>query len=119
MKKAKPRPRSAKHNMGRVPANAAVKSKKRSAATSGSSASAAIAPASLEPLAEAIGALAAIVADLRQITDDLRDTIRSGQEPDIDAVVVTEVEGSEAREERGEGQEDFGEGFRDDFEEDS
>jgi hypothetical protein len=116
MKKAKPRSRSATQR--KAPPTAAksgAKSKRRSAVASGPRSATAVASAGFEELNEAIGALAAIAAELRQIADDLRDTIRSGQESDIDAVVVTEVEGLEAGEGRGQGQEDL----PDDFEEDS
>ena len=116
MKKAKPLSRSATRRKAPASAKAGARSKTRSAGASGPVSATAIASAGFEALDEAIGALAAIVAELREITDDLRDTIRSGQEPDIDAVVVTEVEGPEAGERRGEGQEGFPDN---DFEEDS
>ncbi len=119
MKKAKRRSQPATHAKGRASAKTGVKAKRRSTILSGSRVSSAIASGSFDPLAEAIAALAAIVAELREVTNDLRESIRSGQEPDIDAVVVAEVERSEARQGEGEGQEGFREGFRDDFEEDS
>jgi|SRR5215468_9076833 len=102
MKKSKPKSRAAAPDKKRSPAKSSSKSKTRSVMPSKPRASAALTSAGFEPLEEAISALAAIAAELRQITDDLRDTMRPGQdvsadsrEADIDAVVVTEVEGSE------------------------
>jgi predicted RNase H-like nuclease (RuvC/YqgF family) len=53
----------------------------------------------MDSLAGAIEALAAIAMELRQIADDLQDLMRRGQEPEVDALVITEVESSEAPEE--------------------
>ncbi len=40
------------------------------------------------------------MAELRQIADDLRDLMTAGEEPEVDALVVTEVDSSEALEEQ-------------------
>jgi fumarate hydratase class II len=53
----------------------------------------------MDSLAEAISALAAIAAELRQIADDLRDLMGGRQEPEVDALVITEVESQESQEE--------------------
>ena len=53
----------------------------------------------MDSLAETIRMLGALVAELRQIADDLRDLMTAGEEPEVDALVVTEIEGSEALEE--------------------
>jgi hypothetical protein len=51
-------------------------------------------------LAEAIADLAAITGELRGIANDLRDLIGEGEAPgsDLEAVVITEVEGPEGPE---------------------
>jgi hypothetical protein len=53
----------------------------------------------MDLLGEAISALAAIAAELRQITDDLRDLMGRRQEPEVDALVITEVQNPEGLEE--------------------
>jgi len=53
----------------------------------------------MDSLAEAIAVLGALVAELRQIADDLRDLMTAEEEPEVDALVVTEVDSSEAPEE--------------------
>jgi hypothetical protein len=51
-------------------------------------------PAERDSLAEAIANLTAITAELREIANDLRDLIGEREEtgPDVEAVVITEVE---------------------------
>ena len=53
----------------------------------------------MDLLADAVGALAAIAAELRQIADDLRDLSGGDEEPEVEALVVTEVETPEGLEE--------------------
>ncbi|HVA41020.1 MAG TPA: hypothetical protein VNF49_10170 [Candidatus Binataceae bacterium] len=53
----------------------------------------------MDLLAEAIATLAAIAAELRQIADDLRDLMGGGEEPEVEALLVTEVETPEGLEE--------------------
>ena len=53
----------------------------------------------MDLLAEAIADLAAIAAELRQIADDLRDLMSRSEEPEVDALVITEVENPESLEE--------------------
>ena len=57
-------------------------------------------PAERDSLAEAIADLAAITAELREIANDLRDLMGEREEtgPDVEAVVITEVENPEGLE---------------------
>jgi hypothetical protein len=68
-------------------------------AAAGRKAPAASGAAGMDSLREAISALAAIAAELRQIADDLRDVMGRRQEPEVDALVITEVENPEGLEE--------------------
>jgi len=54
-------------------------------------------PAERDSLAEAIADLVVITAELREIADDLRDLMGEREEtrPDVEAVVITEVENPE------------------------
>jgi hypothetical protein len=56
-------------------------------------------PEGINLLADAIATLAAIAAELRQITDDLRNLRGGKEEPEVEALVVTEVETPEGFEE--------------------
>ena len=87
-----------------VAAKKPVKAAKRVAKTNQAAAaarkgSAARGSAGMDLLAGAIEALAAIAAELRQIADDLRDLMGGGQEPEVDALVITEVENPKSLEE--------------------
>ena len=69
-------------------------------AAAGRKAPAASGAAGMDLLGEAISALAAIAAELHQITDDLREVMGRRQEPEVDALVITEVENPEGLEEK-------------------
>jgi hypothetical protein len=82
------------------PINAAKRgAKTKPTATAARKTPAARRSAGMDSLAGAIEALAAIAMELRRIADDLQNLMRQGQEPEVDALVITEVESSEAPEE--------------------
>ncbi|MGZ6185548.1 MAG: hypothetical protein ACXWNN_06585, partial [Candidatus Binataceae bacterium] len=79
------------------PINAAKRgAKTKPTATAARKTPAARRSAGMDSLAGAIEALAAIAMELRRIADDLQNLMRQGQEPEVDALVITEVESSEA-----------------------
>jgi hypothetical protein len=49
-------------------------------------------PAGTDSVAEAVSTLSILVADLRQIANDLRSLMSSREEAEVDTVVVTEME---------------------------
>jgi fumarate hydratase class II len=55
-------------------------------------------PAGMDSLAEAVADLAVIAAELRQVTDDLRD-LMSESEPEVGELIIAEVENPENLEE--------------------
>jgi hypothetical protein len=82
------------------PAKAAKRAAKTNpAAAAARKARAARNSAGMDSLAEAIAALAAIAAELHQIADDLRDLIARPEEPEVDTLVITQVENPENLEE--------------------
>ena len=86
--------------MAKKPINAAKRdAKTKRTATAARKTPAARRSAGMDSLAGAIEALAAIAMELRRIADDLQNLMRQGQEPEVDALVITEVESSEAPEE--------------------
>ncbi|MGZ6252148.1 MAG: hypothetical protein ACXWM1_03670 [Candidatus Binataceae bacterium] len=86
--------------MAKKPINAAKRgAKTKPTATAARKTPAARRSAGMDSLAGAIEALAAIAMELRRIADDLQNLMRQGQEPEVDALVITEVESSEAPEE--------------------
>jgi fumarate hydratase class II len=97
MKKTKPRTKP-------VVAKQLAKAHKRVAKTNQAAAAARKIPsaresAGIDLLAEAIASLAAIATELRQIADDLRDLMGGPEQPELDALVITEVESPEGPEE--------------------
>lgn len=98
MKKTKPR---TKPVVAKQPAKAhkRVAKTNQAAAATAWEAPSARESAGMDLLAEAIAGLAAIAAELRQIADDLRDLMGGPEQPELDALVITEVESPEGPEE--------------------
>jgi hypothetical protein len=97
MKKPKPRTKAVAAKKPAKGIERGAKAKQPAAAPR--KASAARQPAGMDSLAEAVADLAAIAAELRQVTDDLRDLMSEPEEPEVGELIIAEVENPENLEE--------------------